>query len=163
MYEQPDSNHMSRKARKNRTTRKNIVEPPIERHQHDILTDVETGRAGIRTKRVETQSRLDWYLVRDHISLTQWTAGRQLYEKWYKAGGRLYPQGPYSIGAIRIDNGGSIVAESRLACAESVKSAAYHLGELWDIVHTVCICDQPGRNMPRLRAGLERLRGFYRL
>ena len=143
--------------------RKQVVEPTPERLQHDRITEVETGRAGIKAKRVDTQTMLDRYLVRNLISQDQWTVGHELYQVWYKAGGRLYPQGPYDIAAMRVDNGGGGLIESKIDAAAEIVRAMRHLGDKWQIVCTVCICDEPGRDMRQLREGLDRLGKFYGL
>lgn len=135
------------------------LELPQERYQHDQIQDVETGRAGVRAKRVETQTMLDRYLIRRLISGDQWAAGQALYQRWYQAGGRMYPQGPYVVGAMRVDNGGGGLIESRIDAVSEISQVMKTLGRHWGIVQRVCIFDLPARNMTILRQGLDLLAG----
>ena len=165
---------MARK-RKTSSTRDDTLMPPLHRYQHDAIERAKESRgakiADVRPLRVTTQTMLERYLVRRHLSQGQYAAGDRLAQTFHGAGGFARTTGSYEP---RVD-GQSIDALLRhVSALEQVRAPLRWVGQQLSVVLVdVCIMDHSARDwavrhhnnsdagIVVLRLALDRLAEFY--
>ena len=116
---------------------------PVERHQHgDTIELEETIHAGQRRARNRTQTSLDRYLLRRQISERQYDAGFKLYRQWRATGSQVSVTGRYGprLGHSPEKNDHQI--DMRLRVNKALRDVGCQLSAV--LVH-VCLCDLPAR------------------
>lgn len=118
---------------------------PSRRYQHgDATRLVPTERAGGRAVRIETQTMLDRYRRRRQIDERQYDAGNRLYRQWRAAGRQHTLVGSYGV---RIACGRrEEMSEHQAHMARRYGAALEAVGrQLAPVLVAVCLCDEPAR------------------
>ncbi len=123
---------------------------PKERHQHgDVIELEETMQAGLRRARNRTQVALDRYLIRREISERQYDAGSKLYRQWRASGSQLSVTGRYGPRLGRSEEKSEFQIDMRRRVDRALRDVGSQLSAV--LVH-VCLCDLPARDWA-VRAG----------
>lgn len=117
---------------------------PKERHQHgDAIELEETIHAGVRRARNRSQTILDRYLLRRQISERQYDAGNRIYRQWRAAGSQISVTGRYGP---RLGHSPE-KSEHQIDMRRRVDLALRDVGsQLSAVVVHVCLCDLPARD-----------------
>ena len=159
-------------SREARRARDKALGPTLERQaKGDIIAEEETAKAGVKRKRVETQTMLDRYHHRGQISKAQYDAGCRLHARFAATGGYANIVGSYDI---RIQSGAPGTLPRQVEAYERVAKALRYVGrQLSPILITVCLRDTSARDwavqqddnpesgLVVLRLALDRLAEYY--
>ena len=145
---------------------------PAERYRHGDVIRSEPGEiAGVFHQRVATQTVLDRYRIRDHISQRQFDAGSKLYRLWRAAGGGQRVIASYGM---RLQAQPEL-SDEQAQLRHRVSQILRRMGPLSGILVHCCICDEAARTwaatrgdapqsgMAVLRLALDGLADYWRL
>ncbi len=145
---------------------------PAERYQHgDIIRSEPGAAAGVFHQRVTTQTALDRYRVREHISQRQFDAGTKLYRMWRAAGGGQRVIASYGM---RLQAQPEL-SDEQAQLRHRVSQVLRRMGPLSGILVHCCICDEAARGwaaargdapqsgLAMLRLALDGLADYWRL
>lgn len=116
---------------------------PRERHQHrDVIELEETMQAGLRRARNRTQTSLDRYLLRRQISERQYDAGSKIYRQWRASGSQVSVTGRYGPRLGHSPEKSEYQIDMRRRVDAALRDVGAQLSAV--LVH-VCLCDLPAR------------------
>lgn len=136
---------MARKSRSRRTAAPagGADIGPAERHRHgDTIELEETMQAGVRRARNRTQTALDRYLLRREISERQYDAGGRLYRQWRASGSQVSVTGRYGPRLGHSPEKSEFQIDMRRRVDRALADVGRQLAAV--LVH-VCLCDLPAR------------------
>jgi Domain of unknown function (DUF6456) len=116
---------------------------PMERHRHgDVIELEETIHAGLRRARNRSQTILDRYLLRREISERQYDAGGKIYRQWRASGSQVSVTGRYGPRLGHSPEKSEYQIDMRHRVDLALRDVGSQLSAV--LVH-VCLCDLPAR------------------
>ena len=115
-----------------------------ERYRHgDVIELEETMQAGIVRARNLTQTALDRYSLRREINERQYDAGNRLYHQWRASGSQVSVTGRYGLRLGHSPELSELQMDMRRRVDRALRAVGRQLAGV--LVH-VCLTDQPARD-----------------